>query len=98
MSNNNLLAEVIQQAADLENVVPTRPDADVTAAVKDLTAELTALREEIQRNEERASERHKEALRASKLDWLNFVCAAVAALGVLVPACVWLISHLCNNV
>ena len=65
------------------------------------TAAMTELIDQIQSNEMAAEKRHKEILESSKassrFNWPNFICAAIAALGVVVPACVWLISHLCSN-
>lgn len=63
---------------------------------------IDGLSEQIQESEAAAEKRHEEILASSKssarFDLPNFICAAVAALGVLIPAAIWLISHLCNNV
>jgi hypothetical protein len=83
-------------APEAATVKTLREFMELTAAA------MTELNEQIQSNERAAEKRHEEILASSKassrFNWPNFICAVIAALGVLVPACVWLISHLCSNV
>lgn len=62
---------------------------------------IDELSEQIQESEAAAEKRHEEILASSKssarFDLPNFICALIAALGVLVPAIAWLITHLCSN-
>lgn len=63
---------------------------------------IDELNEQIQESESAAKKRHEEILASSKssarFDLPNFICALIAALGVLVPAIAWFITHLCSNV
>ena len=82
-------------APEVATVNTLREFMELTAAA------MTELNEQIQSNEMAAEKRHEEILESSKassrFNWPNFICAAIAALGVVVPACVWLISRLCSN-
>ena len=104
------LESVSKKFHEQTSVMPPGTDffAPEAATVKTLREfmELTTtsrkeLNEQIQSNEMAAEKRHKEILESSKassrFNWPNFICAAIAALGVVVPACVWLISRLCSN-
>lgn len=108
MSNNEIKSAITQlksfskehlgapeQSVDSDAFAPEVCTAKMLRELSCTVAELSA---QMQAIGEAAEERHKEAMRASKLDWFNLVCAAIAALGVLIPACVYLISHLCSNV
>ena len=72
MSGKNPLSDAMRRAAksgtrsvsidSLDSFEPTRPDADVTAAVRELTAELASLRDEVRQNEDAAKKESKKTL------------------------------------
>ena len=72
MSGKNPLSDTMCRAAksgtrsvsidSLDSVEPTRPDADVAAAVRELTAELASLRDEVRQNEDAAKKESKKTL------------------------------------
>ena len=72
MSGKNSLSDTMCRAAksgtrrvsidSLDSFEPTRPDADVAAAVRELTAELASLRDEVRQNEDAAKKESKKTL------------------------------------
>ena len=72
MSGKNPLSDTMCRAAksgtrsisidSLDSFEPTRPDADVAAAVRELTAELASLRDEVRQNEDAAKKESKKTL------------------------------------
>lgn len=72
MSGKNPLSDTMRRAAksgtrsvsidSLDSFEPTRPDADVAAAVRELTAELASLRDEVRQNEDAAKKESKKTL------------------------------------
>ena len=72
MSSKNPLSDTMRRAAksgtrsvsidSLDSFEPTRPDADVAAAVRELTAELASLRDEVRQNEDAAKKKSKKTL------------------------------------
>lgn len=95
--------ETPKQPPDMSVFVPESATIKTLHEFMSLTSDaLTELSRQVQANEEAAKKRHDEIVNASnasaRFAWPNLICAIIAALGVLVPACVWLISHLCSNV
>lgn len=72
MSGKNPLSDTMCRATksgtrsvsidSLDSFEPTRPDADVAAAVRELTAELASLRDEVRQNEDAAKKESKKTL------------------------------------